>query len=37
MKLSPGDLLKLKINTYKFGSDNAAEGVTISFEAASGK
>ncbi|QTA82016.1 HYR domain-containing protein [Desulfonema limicola] len=36
MKLVPGDLLRLKIGSYNF-SDTPAEGVTITFEAATGK
>ncbi|MDM8538125.1 hypothetical protein QUF70_15340, partial [Desulfobacterales bacterium HSG17] len=37
MKLVPGDLLRLKIGSYNFSGNTAAEGVTITFEAASGK
>jgi len=36
MKLVPGDLLRLKIDSYNFGTNTVAEGMTITFEAAGG-
>ncbi|MDM8535266.1 Ig-like domain-containing protein [Desulfobacterales bacterium HSG17] len=37
MKLAYGDLLQIKIDTYNFGGNTVAEGMTIEFEAATGQ